>query len=73
MSAPGVNSADRGVRWRYQKGTSWARLAPQGIQAGEYRLLVTVANDRTGDSQTSSIPLVVVQRERVTEVPGSSR
>jgi len=43
------------------------RFHPHGIPAGQYTLLVTVANDRTGRAQTNSIPIRVIERERTTE------
>ncbi len=73
LASPRIHLLDQSRDDATQRDVLLARLAPDGIAAGEYRLLVTVANDRTGQSETSSIPLVVVQRERVTEVPGSSR
>jgi VWFA-related protein len=44
-----------------------------GLASGHYTLLVTVANDRTGRTQTNSIPIRVVERTRQSDLPGSAR
>jgi VWFA-related protein len=46
------------------------RFHPHGLASGQYTLLVTVANDRTGKSQTNSIPIQVVEQARNVDVPG---
>jgi len=48
------------------------RFHPHGLAAGQYTLLVTVANDRTGRAQTNSIPIRVIEQERVTEAVGGT-
>jgi len=49
------------------------RFHPHGLPAGQYTLLVTVANDRTGRAQTSSIPILVIEQARLTETVGGTR
>ncbi|NIM02316.1 MAG: hypothetical protein GTN89_16305, partial [Acidobacteria bacterium] len=48
------------------------RFRPNGLPGGQYTLLVTVANDRTGRAQTNSIPIRVVEQARQADVPGGA-
>lgn len=48
------------------------RFHPRGLASGQYTLLVTVANDRTGRTQTNSIPIQVVEHVRRSDVPGGA-
>ena len=45
------------------------RFHPHGIPTGQYTLLVTVANDRTGRAQTNSIPIQVIEQARRVDTP----
>jgi hypothetical protein len=49
------------------------RFHPHGLPAGQYTLLVTVANDRTGRAQTNSIPIRVIEQARQPDTVGGTR
>lgn len=46
---------------------------PEGLTAGRYTLLVTVANDRNGRAQTNSIPIMVTAPTVQSEAAGGAR
>jgi hypothetical protein len=46
---------------------------PEGLTAGRYTLLVTVANDRSGRAHTSSTPIRVIAPKARTEAAGGAR
>jgi len=49
------------------------RFHPHGLPTGQYTLLVTVANDRTGRAQTNSIPIQVIEQARRADDLGAAR
>ena len=48
------------------------RFHPHGLPAGQYTLLVTVTNDRTGGAQTNSIPIRVIEQARQSDIVGGA-